>query len=270
MRIQGKLGVIVMVVGLMGMASFAIASPSKVHGQNSCIECHSLTKQESDAMIKDFQAHTVSIKAHPAGMFEILVEGDNPQYKGNKGVFFIPFSKKFLIGGQVFDVKAKKPVLMHEDQLPKPPKPITHVDLKKAPLSNAVTIGNDAAKKHLYVFTDPDCPYCRQLHPILNRLVEIEPNVAVHIMLMPIPQLHPKAYDKARAIISSKSKQILDDAFAGKPVPEIGGEGFKKEIDAIMKFSREAGINGTPFVILGDGSVYNGPRTPEEIKKALK
>lgn len=113
--------------------------------------------------------------------------------------------------------------------------------------------------------------YCRQLHTVLNKLVEIEKDAAVHIMLMPIPQLHPKAHDKSRTIFTSKSKQILDDAFAGKLIPDPPkGDAGKKEIDAIMKFAQEVKINGTPFIFLGDGSVYQGPRDAAALKKALR
>jgi len=262
-----NISVVLAAVSLLGAASIAQATPNKMHGKTSCIECHSLTKAESDNMLKAFRAKTTSIKNHPAGLFEVMVEAD-----GRKGIFFIPYGKKTIFVGQAIDPKEMKPVFMHANQMPKnvPQKALEKIDIKQAPVKDAVTIGNPAGKKHLYVFTDPDCPYCRQLHPVLHKMAQIDKDVAVHIMLMPIPQLHPKAYDKSRAVIATKDIKMLDDAFGGKPVEAPKADAGKKEVDGIMQFAQKAGINGTPFVFLGDGSVYSGPRTAEEMVKALK
>jgi len=249
-------------------ATMAHATPDKMHGKNSCMDCHALTKVEADTLLTPLKSKVDSIKPHPAGMFEILATRED----GRKTVLFLTYDKKWLVAGQAFEIQKNfKPLFLHEDQLPKPPKPLEKIDITKAPVQYAVTIGNPKGKKQIFVFTDVDCPYCRQLHPILNKLAEIEKDVAIHIMLMPIPQLHPKAHDKSRTIFTSKSKKILDDAFAGKMIPDPPkGDAGKKEIDAIMKFAQEVKINGTPFIFLGDGSVYNGPRDPEAMKKALK
>jgi len=88
-------------------------------------------------------------------------------------------------------------------------------------------------------------------------------------MLYPLQQLHPQAYDKARVVLSTKSRSNLDKAFEGKELPKPKGEAGKAAVDAVIKFAQEQGINSTPMILLVDGKVYKGQRDAESIKQAV-
>ena len=229
-----------------------------------CASCHTMTPQEATGLIKKIGGTVTSVRQSPArGLYEMLIERD-----GRKGVLFMDYGKKHLIQGAVFDLENLEQVIAHKDELPqpKPPKP---VDVKTIPVTHAVIMGNPKGIKKLYVFTDPDCPYCRTGHAELKKLAKIAPDVAIHIMLLPLP-MHPGAYDKSRTVLESKSIALLDKAFEGKEIPKPTRESSKKSIDEIAKFAAANGISGTPTMVLPDGTIQVGMRDAETMKKMLE
>lgn len=207
-------------------ASFVIASPlfamAKEGCGGECTSCHTLTQQDATDLLKKVDVTVKSVKQAPSrGLFELLVEKE-----GRQGVIFIDYGKKHLIQGAMVNLESLQPVAAHMQDIQQP-KQITSLDVKTIPVSNAITIGNPRASKHLYVFTDPDCPYCRKAHLELKKLAKIAPDVAIDIMLFPL-QMHPDAYGKSRAILESRSLDVLDKAFEGKEVPSPPRRAVKK------------------------------------------
>jgi thiol:disulfide interchange protein DsbC len=246
--------------------STIIAAPSFVMAKEGhsgdCASCHTLSDKEASELLKQIGGAVKSIKQAPVkGFFELLMEKD-----GKQGIIYLDYAKKNLMQGMVFSLQTLQPVSAHE--LPKP-KQVTTIAPQSIPVDKAFVIGNPKGSKKLYVFTDPDCPYCRSFHGELKKLVKIEPDVAIYIMLMPLP-MHPQAYDKARAVLESKNSDILDKAFEGKEVPKPANEGSKAQIDAIIAFASANGINGTPTLVLPDGRVQVGGRDAEGLKKLLE
>jgi thiol:disulfide interchange protein DsbC len=197
-------------------------------------------------------------------MYELLVEKD-----GRQGLIFIDFAKKHLMQGFMIDLATLKPVAAHTQQeLPQQNQPAS-LDVKTIPLENSIVIGNPKGAKKLYVFTDPDCPYCRKFHAELKMLAKTAPDVAIYIIPFPLP-MHPGAYDKARAILEAKSLEVLDNAFEGKDVPKPVKDESKARIDANIKFGNANGITGTPTFVLPDGKIVVGGKNAETLKKMLE
>ncbi len=233
-------------------------------GSQECSKCHSLTVDEANKLLSFAGVKVTSVKPAPAhGLHEVLFEKN-----GGVGIVFIDYGKKHLIQGMIIDLKTREPVAAHENNFPKP-KQFTGLDPKLIPIQYAIVMGNPKATKKIYVFTDPDCPYCRQLHPVLQQLEKTMPDLAINILLLPLRQLHPQSYDKARAIIVGKKRDLLDKAFAGKELPAPKGDEGKSEVDAIIKFAVEQGINGTPMILLPDGKPYQGARDATSIQKVV-
>jgi len=229
-----------------------------------CASCHTLTEKDAGELLKKTGINVKSVKQAPAkGLFELLVEKDNKQ-----GIIFIDYGKKHLIQGMIAGLESLKPVSAHALDLPQSEQ-ITSVDVKTIPVANAVIMGNPKGTKKLYVFTDPDCPYCRSGHAELKKLAKIAPDVAIHIMLFPLP-MHPGSYDKSRTVLETKSLELLDKAFSGKDVPKPTKESSKKAIDEIIKFANANGISGTPTMVMPDGTIQVGMRDAETMKKMLE
>jgi thiol:disulfide interchange protein DsbC len=228
-----------------------------------CTSCHSLTEKDANELLKKTGIHVKSVKQAPArGLFELLVEKDSKQ-----GVIFVDYGKKHLIQGMIVNLETLQPVSAHAQDLPQP-KQVTSVDVSKIPVDKAVIMGNPKGSKKLYVFTDPDCPYCKKGHVELKKLAAIAPDVAIHVMLFPLA-MHPGAYDKARTVIETKDLGLMDKAFEGKDIPKPTKESSKLDIDAIIAFANANGISGTPTMVMPDGKIEVGMRDAETLKKML-
>jgi thiol:disulfide interchange protein DsbC len=224
---------------------------------SDCTSCHSLTSQEASVLLKDIGTVNSVKMSKVRGLYEIGLEKE-----GKQAVAYMDYAKKYLIAGQVFELASRS-------MLPTPPAPKQiKVDPAKIPQGNALLLGNPKGSKKLYVFTDPDCPYCAKLHAELNKLVTMDNEVAVFIKLYPL-DMHPKAYDKSRVILGEKSVKLLETAFAGGKIPPPGKKHPKKGIDANKEYAKSVGINSTPSIILPDGRVEVGSRSAEELRKLL-
>ena len=256
-----ELCIAIAVTVILASPSFAMA---KEGCGGLCASCHSLTEKEATELIKNTGGTVTSVKQSPAkGLFELFVERE-----GQKGIILMDYGKKYLIQGMVVDLKTLQPVFAHQQALPEQ-KQQTSVDVKTIPVDKAVIMGNPNGTKKVYVFTDPDCPFCRKGHEELKKLATIAPDVAIHIMLFPLP-MHPGAYDKSRAIFEAKNLDVLNAAFEGREVPKPSKDSSKHAIDEILKFGNANGINGTPTIILPDGTLQVGMRDAESLKMMLE
>jgi len=246
---------------ILASSSFAMA---KEGCGGLCVSCHTLTEKEATVLLSKIGVTAKSVKQSPSsGLFEVLAEKD-----GKQGIIFIDYGKKHLLQGMIVSLDTMQPVSAHALDTPQQ-KQVTSVDVSKIPVDKAIIIGNPKGAKKLYVFTDPDCPYCKKAHTELKKLATIAPDVAIHIMLYPLA-MHPGAYDKARTIIETQSQDLLDKAFDGKEIPKPSKESSKKVIDEIIAFANGNGISGTPTLVMPDGKVEVGMRDAETLKKMLQ
>jgi thiol:disulfide interchange protein DsbC len=249
------------------VALFATNSFAMDNGGHSsdCTSCHTLSVKEASELLKPTGGTVKTIKYAPIkGMYELLVEKD-----GKQGLIYIDFAKRHFMQGLIIDFETLKPVTAHTPQeLPQPKQP-ANIDVKTIPLENAIVMGNPNGARKIYVFTDPDCPYCRKFHAELKTLAKIAPDVAIYIMLYPLP-MHPGAFDKSRAILESKSLDVLDNAFEGKDVAKPVKEESKTRIDDNIKYGISREIAGTPTIVMPDGKIVVGGREAESLKKMLE
>jgi thiol:disulfide interchange protein DsbC len=245
-----KKNYVAMVVSLMLVLPLtAQAFPTK-KGDKDCIECHKLDKKDADVIVKKIvpTGTITDIKQSPIkGVWQIDVDAG----EGKRGALYLDFSKKNLIAGQIVPV----------ENLGKQP-PARKVDVSKIPLGNAIVVGPKNAEKKVIVFTDPDCPYCRQLHTIIKQVVDKRHDIAFELILNPLP-MHKDAYKKAQAIQCSKSLEMLDDGFSGKTVPEPPASCTPDVIEKNKALAQLMEFNGTPTLVRDDGTVLSG-FLPEE------
>jgi thiol:disulfide interchange protein DsbC len=259
------LKVLVSVVAFVTLSATPLFAMDKQGHSNDCTSCHTLSIKEASELLKATGGTVKSIKDSPIkGMYELLMEKD-----GRQGLIYIDYAKKHLMQGFMIDLVTLQPVTAHTKQeLPQQTQPAS-LDVKTIPLENSIVMGNPNGAKKIYVFTDPDCPYCRKFHAELKKLAKTAPDVAIYIMPFPLA-MHPGAYDKARAILEAKSQDVLDKAFEGKDVPKPEKDVSKAQVDANIKFGNANGITGTPTLVLPDGKIVVGGKDAESLKKMLE
>lgn len=251
----------IVVTGLTVMLAATGASAMSKEGcGGDCNGCHPLSVKEANALVKGLGGKVTQVK-FPAmrGIWEIDMEKD-----GKKAVAYLDFGKKHIIPGPIFSLATQKPI----SAVAQPPAAVTKVNPSAIPLSNSIILGNPRGAKRLFVFTDPDCPFCAKLHGELKKLVAKDPAVAVYVKLFPL-KMHPAAYDKSRLILQERSAKILDDAFSGVKLQPPGAHASAKGVDETIKLAQSLGVNSTPTLILPDGRVMPGVRNAAEIEALL-
>ncbi len=75
------------------------------------------------------------------------------------------------------------------------------IDVKSLPLNQAIKYVKGKGERTLYIFSDPDCPYCQRLE---QNMVGVD-NVTVYVFLYPLTSLHPNAEKVSNQIWCSKN-----------------------------------------------------------------
>ncbi len=219
-----------------------------------CASCHTLTKEEASDLIKAdaLKATVLAVRQAPAkGMWEVQLYHDNTITS-----VYVDYGKKYLITANFIPL----------EQIGK--LPVVHqIDVSKIPLDNALIMGNPKAKMKIIVFTDPECPFCRKLHAEIKDIIKERNDIAFYIKMYPLSDIHPGAYDKAKAIQCVKSVKLLDDAFNGKELPKANCN--TDEVDKNIKLANENGIGGTPTLIFPDGTMIPSYLTKAQIYEFL-
>jgi thiol:disulfide interchange protein DsbC len=217
-------------------------------GKNGCIALGNQGIKDVLMKLNAPEAKVLSITESPIkGFCEIAIEN-----MGRLGIFYLSLDRKFLILGSLIEVanmsdKRQESLRRLQDK--------KRIDIAKIPLDNALILGESGASKKVVVFTDPDCPFCGQLHQTMKQIVAKRKDVSFYIKFFPL-NFHKDAYWKAKSIVCNKSLKMLEDNFEKKEIPKT--ECTTDEIDSSMKLAASFGISGTPALILPDGRLREG------------
>ena len=167
-----------------------------------------------------------------------IIELDTPR---GKGLIYITADKKYTILGRVL----KKNGQMLIPDFPK------HAEIIK----KGVMFTFGSGHKELYIVTDPECPFCREMEKEKREL--LAKNYTVHVILMPLP-FHKYAKPMSYYILAAKTdkeraKRMKQTLLGGNewkkfhPTKEEIKK-FNKELAKGKKAANELGAQGTPSV----------------------
>ena len=212
------------------------------------------------------------------GNFYSVVQGSE--------ILFVNEDLSILINGEVIDLAKNLSINQELRESARPKVPVSELDLK-----DAIKFGNGPDK--IYVFSDPDCPYCRQLEREFDKLQ----GVTVYIFPFPLVSLHPNAANISESIWCSNDRAAAWHNYVGRPTEvgatNAGGKSVpqmfrnKKDANAELKaahcdnpilrnlaFGEKYQLLGTPAIVLSSGRVIPGyvpaSRLQAEIEKAKK
>lgn len=242
----------------LALAAPAFAMSTGEGCGGDCASCHAISVQEAGDLLKDIGTVKAVQPAAVRGLYEVTLERE-----GQTGVAYLDYGKKHLIGGQIYEIASRRVA-----GAPAETKRLERIDPAQLQTDASLVMGNPKGEKRLFVFTDPECPFCAKLHTELKKLASLEPDLAIFIKLYPL-KMHPKAYDKARVILGSNSLALLEKSFAGEKLPAPGPKDAKKPVDDTMRFAESVGIDATPTLIFPDGSIMPGFRDAAAIKALL-
>jgi thiol:disulfide interchange protein DsbC len=184
------------------------------------------------------------------GIVEVLVSGNQ--------IIYSDLSGRHIFNGHLLDADTRQDLT--EERLSE----VTRIDPKQLPLADAFDVKRGTGKRVLYLFEDPDCPYCRKLEEVLPKVND----VTLHVFLYPLVSIHPHANEHAVSVWCAKDRQKawLDKMLKGiDPAPAKCDNPIERNVALGDKLH----IDGTPTLIFADGRVHAGTVTAEELERLL-
>jgi thiol:disulfide interchange protein DsbC len=187
------------------------------------------------------------------GLFEVVVNGINVMYTDKKG--------ELAFIGNLVNLKTQ------ENLTKKRAEALAFVDFSQIPLAQAIVKVKGDGSRKLVVFSDPDCPYCKQLEKELAFLK----NVTIYTMLYPLEELHPDARKKSAAVWCAADRaRAWDDLMLYGKEPAAAKDECKTPLDEINKLAQRLSITGTPGLVFENGKLVPGTLKTEQIEELLK
>jgi len=138
------------------------------------------------------------------------------------------------------------------------------IDFAKLPLENAVKVVKGNGSRKIAVFSDPNCPYCKQLESSLKSI----DNVTVYTFLYPV--LSPDSTAKSKSIWCSKDRAMSWESWMlDRKAPTTAATCDTAAIDKNLKLGHSMNVTGTPTVFLTDGRRLPGALPADRLEKEL-
>lgn len=199
-----------------------------------------------------FGGHKIdSLKKTPYlnGIYEVVV-GDEVFYTDEKANYFF--------FGHLVDAKTRTS-MTHEriEQI----KAARRIPLESLPLKSAIKVVKGDGKRHVAIFTDPNCPYCKQLEKELLNIT----NTTIYILLYPVLN---GSMEVSKKIWCSDDQIKAWDDFMLKGVAPSDKE-CETPLELLVKAGRDNKVSGTPTLIFADGTIVGGMIPTAAIEEKL-
>ncbi|MDT0617681.1 DsbC family protein [Salinisphaera sp. P385] len=196
---------------------------------------------------------------------ELAFEDDAGLYRAHIGsqILYVTPDGRFAINGDLYDLESRTNVT---EQARSDSRASAMAELDA---DDAIVFSPEGETKHVvWIFTDPECPYCQRLH---NHMAAINER-GIEVRYLAFPRGGPGsanwrlteavwcADDPRAAITAVKNNDSLDtsgEACADSPV------------NAQYQLGREVGLTGTPMIIDETGKVLGGYLKPEALATRL-
>ncbi len=137
--------------------------------------------------------------------------------------------------------------------------------IKDVPTSKMIVFGPKDAKRHITVFTDIDCGYCRKLHNEVTELTDA--GIQVRYLAFPRAGVGSDSYKKYVSVWCNGDQQsALTTAKNGGSVPAATCD---NPITETYNLGQQVGVRGTPTIIFDDGTLTPGYLPAPELIRRL-
>ena len=134
------------------------------------------------------------------------------------------------------------------------------IDWKTLPLKDAIKTVKGSGKRQIAIFTDPNCPYCKQLESELAKLND----VTIYTFVLPL---------KSQSIVPSKQlfceknpEQAWQDLIV-KGIQPKTTKACENPIERNIALAKSLHVNGTPAIIFSNGLKVMGTYPADQIEK---
>lgn len=193
------------------------------------------------------------LRAAPiAGFYEATYGADT---------FYISADGRYMLQGDLLDLEAR--VNLTEQKRAEQRQAL----IRTVKEEDAIVFSPAGKPKHtVYVFTDIDCGYCRQMHKEIKRYNEL--GIEIRYLAFPRTGIDTPSYHKAVSVWCAEDrKQAITEAKAGRQPPERTCD---NPVQAEYSLGNRIGVTGTPTLVFSDGSVLPGYLNPAQLSQYLQ
>ncbi len=210
-----------------------------------------------DLIPQEFKVESVQTLTDIPGLCEVVIKvGAQPL------VFYTDKELKYVMAGNLISLAEKKNITRERQQ---EFMKVSQEQLKELEKYTDFTFGQKSSGKFVYIFTDPDCPFCKRSEPIVEKWAN-EKGVEVRVVLFPLP-IHPQAFGKSVALVCDKKGwEEYKSGYTSNNQCEEG----KKKIESNLLLAEKYGINGTPTFIGMNGRIHSGLPTEKDLDKLIQ
>jgi len=223
------------------------------------LSCASALAGDIEANIKaSLQKRRPDIKVDSVA--KTPVPGIYEVYAGGQ-MYYTDETAHYILDGQLFDFERN--VNLTDQRTAELEKELHKIQISTLPFDLAIKQVKGNGSRTLVIFTDPDCPFCRQLQHELESVN----NLTVYYFLFPLVNLHPNASKMARAIwcAPDRSQAWLD--YMLKNIPPKNDGSCDTPVATTLALGRKIKVDGTPAVFDGNGNFLPGTPTAQQIEQ---
>ncbi|WP_158768659.1 bifunctional protein-disulfide isomerase/oxidoreductase DsbC [Paraglaciecola sp. L1A13] len=191
--------------------------------------------------------------------------GDSPvpgllQVQTDKGLFYTSEDGKYLLQARIFNLDEG---MRNETENTLTQMRLDGIEKFK---DSAIEYKADNEKYVVNVFTDITCGYCRKLHNQMDEYNDL--GITVRYLAFPRAGLNSQPYqDMVSVWCSDNPQKALNEAKGGENVAKLS---CSNHVADQYNFGQSVGVNGTPNIILPNGSVVPGYQPPSQLLQAIQ
>lgn len=192
-------------------------------------------------MVPDVKVLSVQ-KLPYAGLYEVVVERPD----GIRIFYTDAKAQIILAGANLIDTRTQRSLT--EERLRK----LNAVDWSALPFHWAVTTRRGTGRRQIAIFSDPNCPFCKQFEKDLAKLDDL----TVHIFMYPV--VKPESVRQTKSVWCSKDRAKAWNDFMLKDIEPSAPTGCDNPIDELVVLGKKLGATGTPTWFLPNGEKHQG------------
>ena len=198
-----------------------------------------LTKQHPNLKIENIQATEMK------GIYSGSMDGQ---------VVYVGEDSQHILIGSMFRLSDQKNLT--KDLMLKQ----NSIDWKKLPLQDAVKTVRGNGKRQIAVFSDPNCPYCKQLETELSKLND----VTIYTFIYPIKT---QSITVSKQVFCEKDPALAWSNLIAKGIQPSSKKTCANPIERNLSLGKSLALNGTPAIIFSNGFKVMGAYPAQEIEK---
>ena len=137
------------------------------------------------------------------------------------------------------------------------------IDWKKLPLQDAVKSVRGNGKRQIAIFSDPNCPYCKQLEAELSKLN----NVTIYTFIYPIKT---QSIAVSKQVFCEKDPALAWSNLISKGIQPSSKKTCANPVERNLSLGKSLGLTGTPAIIFSNGFKVMGSHPAQDIEKMWK